>query len=162
MRIQRALCERLGGTLVYYYLALGMGHTARLHFCFAASPLQPETLLLLRAEIASLARSWDSLLREGLTARYGHEHGHRLAARWVPAFTPRYKNTTSVEIALGDIEQIERLLQEGRFSVLIGGAGTEVQQNCSELRLYEIGEAPLLSELVPVLQNFGISVISED
>jgi len=162
MRIQHALCERLGGTLVYYYLALGMGHTARLHFCFAAPPLQPETLPLLRAEIASLARSWDSLLREGLTARYGHEHGHRLAARWVPVFTPRYKNTTSVEMALGDIEQIERLLQEGRFSVLVGGPGTEAEQNCSELRLYEIGEAPLLSELIPVLQNFGISVISED
>ena len=162
MRIQHALCERLRGTLVYYYLALGMGYTARLHFCFAAPPPRPETLPLLRAEVASLARSWDSLLREGLTARYGHDRGHALATRWVPAFTPRYKNTTSVEMALGDIEQIEHLLQEGRFSVLIGGAGAEAGQNFSELRLYEIGEAPLLSELIPMLQNFGISVISED
>ncbi|MBV8772599.1 MAG: NAD-glutamate dehydrogenase, partial [Deltaproteobacteria bacterium] len=162
MRIQDALCERLGGTLVYYYLALGLGHTARLHFCFAAPPPHPETLPLMRAEIANLARSWDSLLREGLTARYGHEQGHRLAERWIPAFTPRYKNTTSVEMALGDVEQIERLLHEGRFSVLIGGSGAETAQEFSELRLYEIGEAPLLSELIPILQNFGISVISED
>lgn len=162
LRIQEALCERLGGTLVYYYLALGLGHTARLHFCFAAPPPHPETLPLMRAEIANLARSWDSLLREGLTARHGHEHGHRLSARWIPAFTPRYKNTTSVEMALGDVEQIERLLHEGRFSVLIGGAGGDTAQEFSELRLYEIGEAPLLSELIPILQNFGISVISED
>jgi glutamate dehydrogenase len=162
MRIQDALCERLGGTLIYYYLALGIGYTARLHFCFAAPPPRPEMLALLRAEIANLARSWESLLREGLGARYGHEHGHRLAARWIPAFTPRFKSTTSVEMALGDIEQIERLLQEGRFSVLIGGAGAEAGQNFSELRLYELGEAPLLSELIPILHNFGISVISED
>ncbi len=162
MRIQRALGERLGGTLVYYYLALGVGYTARLHFCFVAPALRPETVPLLRAEIASLARSWDDLLREGLTARYGHAHGDELAARWVPAFTPRYKNTTSVEMALGDIEQIERLLQEGRFSVLIGGAGAEAEQNFSELRLYEVGQAPLLSELIPLLQNFGISVMSEE
>jgi glutamate dehydrogenase len=161
VRIQDALCDRLAGTLVYYYLALGLGHTARLHFCFSAPPPRPETLPLLRAEIASLTRSWDSLLREVLSARYGHEHGHELAARWSPAFTSKYKNTISVEMALGDIEQIERLLREGRFSVLIGGAGAEAGQD-SELRLYEIGEAPLLSELIPVLQNFGISVISEE
>ena len=158
-RIQDVLCERLAGTLVYYYLALGMGYTARLHFCFAAPPVRPEALPLLRAEIASLARSWDSLLREGLIARYGHEHGYALAARWVPAFTPRYKNTTSVEMALGDIEQIEHLLGAGRFSVLMGA---QAGQNFSELRLYEIGEAPLLSELIPTLQNFAIAVISED
>jgi glutamate dehydrogenase len=162
IRIQDALCERLGGTLVYYYLALGLGYTARLHFCFAAPPPHPETIPLMRAEIANLARSWDSLLREGLHARYGHEEGHRLATRWIPAFSPRYKNTTSVEMALGDIEQIERLLHQGRFSVLIGAAGADTTQEFSELRLYEIGEAPLLSELIPILQNFAISVISED
>ena len=162
MRIQDALCERLGGALVYYYLALGLGHTARLHFCFAAPPPRPEALPLLRAEIASLARSWDSMLREGLTARYGQEHGHELATRWTPAFSSKYKNTISVETALGDVEQIERLLREGRFSVLSGGAGAEAGQDFSELRLYEIGEAPLLSELIPILQNFGISVISEE
>ncbi|MBV8360080.1 MAG: NAD-glutamate dehydrogenase, partial [Deltaproteobacteria bacterium] len=160
MHIQHVLGERLKGTLVYYYLALGMGHTARLHFCFAAPPPRPEILPLLQAEIASLARSWDSLLREGLAAHYGYEYGHELAARWVPVFSPKYRSTTSVEVALSDIEQIEHLLQKGRFSVLIGGAGAE--QNFSELRLYEIGEAPLLSELIPMLQNFGISVISED
>lgn len=36
VRIQQALAARLGGKLVYYYLALGESYTARLHFCFAA------------------------------------------------------------------------------------------------------------------------------
>ncbi len=160
-RIQEALCERLGGSLIYYYLALGLGYTARLHFCFAAPAPPPEIVPLIQAEIARLARSWDSLLREGLINRYGHEQGQTLAARWLPALTARYKDATSVETALGDIEQIESLLKEGRFGVLVG-SGTQAQREFSELRLYEIGEAPLLSELIPVLQNFGISVISED
>jgi glutamate dehydrogenase len=162
MRIQSALGERLGGTLVYYYLALGMGYTARLHFCFTAPPPRPEILPVLRAEIASLARSWDSLVREALSFRHGHEHGDALASRWLSAFAPKYKSTTAVEMALSDIEQIERLLQNGRFNVLIGGTGAEAGRNFSELRLYEIGEAPLLTELLPMLQNFGVSVISEE
>jgi len=32
----------------------------------------------------------------------------------------------------------------------------------SVLRMYELGAAPILSELIPVLQNFGISVLSEE
>jgi glutamate dehydrogenase len=161
VRIQEALCERLGGSLVYYHLALGLGHTARLHFCLAAPAPPPEKVALIQAEIAKLARSWDSLLREGLIAHYGYEHGHALAERWIPAFTARYKNATTVETALADIDQVERLLKEGRFGVLVGSEA-QAQQAFSDLRLYEIGEAPLLSELIPVLQNFGISVISED
>jgi len=162
MRIQRALAEQLRGTLIYYYLALGASYTARLHFCFAAAPPRPDVLPLLRAEVASLARSWDDLLRAGLVGRYGHGLGHALAARWLPAFTPKYKSNTPAEMAAGDIEQIERLLREGRFSVLIGGAGAEAARDFSELRLYEIGDAPILTELIPILQNFGISVLSEE
>ena len=45
----------------------------------------------------------------------------------------------------------------------IAQAGTgDAAATPSLLKLYEVGEAPILSELVPVLQNFGISVISED
>ena len=163
LRIQHALCERLGGKLIYYFLALGASYTARLHFCFAAAPPPAATIPLMRLEVARLARSWDDLLRDGLAARYGHGRGHALAVRWAPAFSARYKSNTTVEMALGEIDQIERLLSErGRFSVLIGGAGTEPGSDFSELRLYEIGDAPMLSELIPILQNFGIAVISEE
>jgi glutamate dehydrogenase len=161
-RIQNALAQRLGGKLVYYFLALGASYTARLHFCFAALPPRLSAIPLMRAEVARLARSWDDLLREGLAERYGHGHAHELATRWLLAFSAGYKGVASVETALGDIEQIERLRHNGRFSVLIGGAGAAAGSDFTELRLYEIGEAPILSDLIPVLQNFGIVVISEE
>jgi glutamate dehydrogenase len=74
----------------------------------------------MEAEVARLARTWDDLLRDALMNRFGHARGHALALRWLAAFTPHYKSTTAVELAVRDIEQIERLLDNGRFSVLIG------------------------------------------
>jgi len=161
--IQEALAARLGGKVVYYYLALGEGYTARLHFCFSAPAPTDATIRELEAEVAQLARSWDNLLREELIKHFGATRARRLAARWIPAFSAHYKAATTVGLALGDIEQVERLLADGRFSVLIGSAAASGDRpDTSELRLYALGEAPILSELIPVLQNFGISVLSED
>jgi glutamate dehydrogenase len=162
IRIQEALAARLGGRIVYYYLALGEGYTARLHFCFAApAPASAEVAQELEAEIAGLARSWDDMLREELTARLGAAAAHRLAAIWVPALSTHYKAATSIGLAVGDIEQIERLAAHADFRVLIGSAAAN-RPDASELRLYGLGEAPILSDLIPLLQNFGISVLSED
>ncbi|HJU29770.1 MAG TPA: NAD-glutamate dehydrogenase domain-containing protein, partial [Candidatus Binataceae bacterium] len=116
----------------------------------------------MRAEIARLARSWDELLRDALIAHHGQARGYQLAARWAGAFAAHYKTATPVELAASDIDQIEKLSADKPFSVLIGSAASGAGEDASELRLYELSEAPILSELIPVLQNFGISVISED
>jgi glutamate dehydrogenase len=50
----------------------------------------------------------------------------------------------------------------GGMGVLMGSYAATHLPDTTELRLYELGAAPILSELVPVLDNFGISVISED
>ena len=160
-RIQRALEQRLGGKLIYYFLALGESYTARLHFSFAAPPPAAATAHELGAEVARLARGWDDLMHERLIAQFGTARAHELFARWAPAFTPKYRASTAPELALSDIDQVERLEGRGQFSMLIGPAGG-ADRDVTELRLYEFGEAPILSDLVPVLQNFGISVISEE
>jgi glutamate dehydrogenase len=162
MRIQEELAARLGGRPVYYYLALSDSYTARLHFCFSAPPPSPDAVREMEAEVARLARTWDDLLRDALLTRFGHARGHALATRWTAAFSTHYKTTTGVELAIRDIEQIERLLDNGRFSVLIGSTTAIEHPDSSDLRLYELGEAPVLSELIPVLHNFGISVVSEE
>ena len=163
MHIQDALARHLGGKLIYYYLALGESYTARLHFCFAAARPDAAAVAAMESEVVRLARTWEDFLRDHLVERHGQARGHELAERWRDAFSPAYRSGTKVEIALRDIERLEGLLTTGgAFSVDIhtpvaGAAGNE-----SELRMYESREAPILSELVPTLQNFGISVVSEE
>ncbi|MGD0290126.1 MAG: NAD-glutamate dehydrogenase domain-containing protein [Candidatus Binataceae bacterium] len=163
MSIQEALAHHLGGKLVYYYLALGEGYTARLHFCFSAPRPSPAAVAAMESEVVRLARTWDDFLRDHLLGRHGLARGHELAARWCDAFSAAYRSGTPVEIALHDIERLEALLgAAGTFSVDIHTPAPRATRDESELRMYELREAPVLSELVPTLQNFGISVVSEE
>ena len=163
MRIQHALESRLSAKLLYYYLALGEGYTARLHFAFSAQAPSAALVRKIEAEIAGLARSWDDHLRELVGRKFGAARAHDLLARWGLAFTPDYKAAFEVERAISDIEHIERLLSDGGFQVELNRRPPNgVAEGASELRMYALGDAPILSELMPLLQNFGLRVLSED
>jgi glutamate dehydrogenase len=161
LEIERILERRLAGKLIYYHLALGEERTARLHLCFAA-PAPPSTLYAeLEPEIARLARTWEDQLREYLGHRLGPARAHEILARWGLAYTAEYKAVTRVERAFADIEKIEALLAGAAFAAELNPATADGKE-ASELRMLELGEAPVLSELMPMLQNFGIRVLSED
>jgi glutamate dehydrogenase len=163
VRIQNALQNRLKGKLLYYYLALGESYTARLHFCYYAQPPSTAQVHKLEAEIAALARTWDDRLRELFGQRFGATTAHEMLARWGLAFAPDYKAAFDVDRAVADAAHIERLLVGGGLEVELNGHLPEGgAADASELRVYAVGDAPILSELMPLLQNFGIRVLSED
>ena len=81
------------------------------------------------------------------------------------AFSLHYKASTVVARAAGDIERIESLLEGGQsFSVELApqGGGDGAAAPVSELRMFEVGESLRLSDIMPMLSNFGITVISEE
>ena len=157
--IQEALGRALGGPLVYYHLALGEGYAAQLHFCFSAPPPGRGVAAKLGNEVVRLARTWEDRLREQLTARCGEIRGRELASRWEHAFGPDYIATADAALAAGDIERFEAMLAGGAPEIeLVTRAGAD---DSSQLRICELNKAPALSELMPMLQNFGIKVFSE-
>ncbi len=164
-QIQAALGRILDGELVYYYLAMGEGYRARMHFCYDAAPPSAPQLRAMETEVSQLARTWEDRLREELAERFGERRGPALALRWLGAFSPHYKASTTVARAAGDLERIEGLLEGGqRFSVELArqDGGDRAPAATSELRMFEVGESLRLSDLMPMLSNFGIIVISEE
>jgi glutamate dehydrogenase len=163
LRIQNAIQTRLKGKLLYYYLALGEGYTARLHFCFYAQPPALALVRKIEAEIAAAARTWDDRLREVFGQKFGPPRAHEMLARWALAFAPEYKAAFDVERAAADAEHIERLLAGSGFDVELNKPSPNGNlAGAGELRMAALGDAPILSELMPMLQNFGIRVLSED
>ncbi len=163
IRIQSALQNLLKGKLLYYYLALGEGYTARLHFCFYAQPPSTAQVHKIETEIAALARTWDDRLRELFGQKFGAADAHEMLSRWGLAFAPDYKAAFDVDRAVTDAAHIERLLGNGGLEVELNGhVPNGAPAEASELRVYAVGDAPILSELMPMLQNFGIRVLSED
>jgi len=161
-RIQDVLAEGLKGTLIYYYLAIGTAYTARLHFCFNAEPPKPQKVRELETQIARIARRWEDRLAGQLAEKLGARRGRELAARWANAFAAEYKAATLVRRAVADLERIEELLKAGRSFIVESPEGDPGAQDSAELRMLGLGDPPGLSDLMPILQNFGIVVLSEE
>ncbi|HYL58043.1 MAG TPA: hypothetical protein VEU51_04175, partial [Candidatus Acidoferrales bacterium] len=162
-RIQAALGAGLRGTLVYYYLALGESYTARLHFCFAAEPPKPAVIRELETTIAALARRWEDRLHDRLVEKFGGKRGRALAARWAGAFSAEYQAAIDVARAVDDIEDVEALAaSERRFVVETESHRAHEKNGASEIRMIGMGEAPMLSDLMPTLHHFGVNVLAED
>ncbi len=71
----------------------------------------------LEREVARLARTWDDRLRDELVARLGDSEGRRLAALYAARLPDYYKTATSPELALHDIELLERVAAGEPFAV---------------------------------------------
>jgi len=161
LRIQEMLAKRLDGPLVYYYLAIGDSYTARLHFAFAAKPPRPALLRELDNEISRMARRWEDRLRDQLIKNYGAPRGREVAMRWGTAFDAEYKAAIGTTRAAADIEQIEKLASEGKWFSVEANAPSSTTEGLSELRIIGLGEPPMLSDLMPTLQDFSIEVVAE-
>src|SRR6266478_3658290 len=155
-RIQDTLAAGLKGTLLYYYLALGEGYSARLFFSFVAEPPKASTVRDLEAAIVQLARRWEDRLRELLIDKFGPKRGRALAEKWSGAFSAEYQAAIDVNRAVADIEDVEALIASGRNFIVETGRNDYVTGTAvSTIRMIGLGDAPMLSDLMPTLQNFG-------
>src|SRR5215218_5905770 len=164
-RMQEILLTRLGGTSIEYTARSTESVLARLHFVVrvpvgkrgAAKPVTVDAEAL-QAELAAAARSWTDDLADALAARHGPE-AEKLLARVADAFPPSYQNDFSAERAVDDLARLEGLT-EGQLALRLwtpsGSAAGE-----RRLTVYRVGERLLLSEVLPVLQNMGVSVVDE-
>ena len=161
LHIQELLARRLDGALVYYYLALGDSYTAQLHFAFAAKPPKPALIRELENEVSKMARRWEDRLRDQLVKSYGAARGRTVFARWASAFDAEYKAAVEVDRARTDVEQIEKLTDGGKTFCVEINAEPHGTEGLAELRIVGLGDPPMLSDLMPTLQNFAIEVVAE-
>ncbi|MHB8380967.1 MAG: NAD-glutamate dehydrogenase domain-containing protein, partial [Candidatus Binataceae bacterium] len=160
--IQDALAAGLRGTLIYCFLAMGEGYLARLHFSFAAEPPKAQKIKALETEVARLAHRWQERLAERLVEKWGAARGRALGMRWAGAFTDEYRAAVPARRAIADIEKVEELLKAGATFHVELGPRASAGEDADELRMLGVGEPPMLSELMPMLQNFGIKVLAEE
>jgi glutamate dehydrogenase len=165
LAMQQLLLERLGGTSIEYTARSTESVLARLHFVVRVpvgrrgtpKPMAVDVEAL-QAELASAARSWVDELSDALHARYGTA-AERLLARVADAFPAGYQQDFSAEQAVDDLARLDGL-GEGQLSMRLwtprGAAPGE-----RRLSIYRVGQRLLLSEVLPVLQNMGVSVVDE-
>ena len=160
--LQDLFLERFHGSSIDYHLTLGESDPAQIHFTIrVAGDISEVSFSELEQEVIGLARTWDDRLRERLVTQYGEERGFALAEKWSRRFPAHYKSATDIYLALLDVEQFERL-EAGSEPFVIGLQNErDKDQNLTRIGLYKTGGKVLLSDVVPVLEALGLTVIEE-
>jgi glutamate dehydrogenase len=112
--------------------------------------------------IEQFSRSWNEELRSAMVETFGEEQGISLYQSYTDAFPPSYIEEYSARVGVADIQRMEKLHQtdESNLSLSFFRA-VEPNGSMLKLKIFNKGEALLLSDLIPVLENFGLKVVDE-
>ncbi len=159
-RVQDLIVEAYDGQILNYHLALGDGEQARLHFHVAAEPdaIAAVDLVDLQARVSEAIRSWREKARAALEEVVEPERAIELIQRYGSAFSPRYVATTEVKTTVRDIEVLEQVRLGGMGRVTLMEVDPPVE-NRYWLTAFNRGETRDLSDVMPVLENFGFQVV---
>ncbi len=161
-RIGEYLTRVFNGRLSAVYPFYPEGPLVRVHYIVGRD--EGETPQVSQAEleraVADIITTWPDALTEQLGARQG-DAGRAAAQRYAQAFSAGYRDVFSATEAMDDIAIVDRLTDERpRASVLYRAGADEPAQ--VRLKVFSRGRQMPLSERVPMIEDMGFRVISED
>ncbi|HVC31840.1 MAG TPA: NAD-glutamate dehydrogenase, partial [Steroidobacteraceae bacterium] len=162
-RIEQIVLEGFSGRSVESQVQISAASHARVHVVVRTEPPGPRKVDIAAIErrIAEAALTWTDRLREVLVARQGEAAGIALAARYRSVFPLAYEEDVAPADALADIADLERLrgAPEGRRLSLHRPQHQKPAR--MHLKIVRLGEPVPISDLLPILENFGLRVIAE-
>ncbi|MFT5542910.1 MAG: glutamate dehydrogenase [Glaciecola sp.] len=112
--------------------------------------------------LIELTKSWQDKLAAKITSAYGEAKGKAIQKKYVNAFSRSYAEQSLPSAALVDIERVELLSDENKLDILFYRPQEEsVESDKVKLKLYHRHVPIYLSDVLPMLENFGLRVIDE-
>ncbi len=140
---------------------------ARVHYVVRTDPHQGREnrtldVAVVERELAEAGRSWEDRLSEVLTEAQGEAAGLALLKRYGRAFPTAYKERFAAAVALYDIERIEEV-RAGKTPLALT-LYKPIEAEATELRfkIYRRGAPAALSDVLPMLEQLDLKVISEE
>ncbi|MEE9278687.1 MAG: NAD-glutamate dehydrogenase domain-containing protein [Myxococcota bacterium] len=127
-------------------------------FCSGPGDIELDVLAELESDIRERAEPWADRLQKVLLASFPSDRAERLHEEYASAFPEEYRLVTPPAEAGRDIEQIEQLRWGDSPVELRLGAHERGDERSARLKVYQI-ERPYLTDVLPVLDRFGIRVI---
>ncbi|RZA31904.1 MAG: NAD-glutamate dehydrogenase, partial [Lysobacteraceae bacterium] len=164
LRIEALLKEALHGEFVDTTVQVGESPLAQLHLVVrpaTGTQVDVDTAEL-ESRLAHLLRNWQDDLRETLIARHGETSGLQLSGGYARALPAGYIETVSPEIAANDVEHLAALAgpDDLRLSLHTARRGRDGEGRL-RLNLYRQRQDIPLSDVLPLMENMGLRVISE-
>ncbi|WP_251976785.1 NAD-glutamate dehydrogenase [Salinicola avicenniae] len=162
LRIQRLLCDELDATFADFNPYLSESVLARIQITLRFNGDKPAEYdaRAIERKVINLARNWREDLHAALIEGLGEELGNQQAQVFRDAFPGGYRDDFSARTAANDIRHLCALDAGAPIGVSLYHLAESAAGNVN-LKLYH-HESPIpLSDMLPVLENLGLRVISE-
>ncbi|HEY1900383.1 MAG TPA: NAD-glutamate dehydrogenase [Steroidobacteraceae bacterium] len=162
-RIETVLLNAFGGQAVETQVHVSESTLARLHVVVRLGAQHRARVDLAKIEraLARAASTWQAGLRDALTASMDEAAALVLWTQFAGVFPAAYTEQVSPTAALADITELVALGSEpGAMRLRLHRAPGEADTQL-HLTLFRRGAAVSISDVVPVMENFGLRVIAE-
>lgn len=161
--LQAFFLDEFKGTSVDYHLALGDTDPAQIHFTVWVSEVRDYDFERIESAVVAMTRSWEERLIAALSVDLDPVDARELAQRWSARFPEYYTASTAIDIAATDLRRLDALADSG--APMSVGLQNEVDGSDGDLltrvTLYRAGGKRPLSDLIPALEDLGLTVIEE-
>jgi glutamate dehydrogenase len=162
-RIEQIVLEGFEGKKVESYVQISGSNHARVHVVVRTDPEQRRKVdfAAIESKIAEAALTWTDRLREVLAERKGEAAGLLLATRYRRSFPMAYEEDVAPADALQDLADLEALREHPQAMRLKLHRPALAKAERVHLKIVKLGDPVPISDLLPMLENFGLRVISE-
>jgi glutamate dehydrogenase len=163
-RIERIALEGFAGTSVESNAQISGSSHARVHVVVRTDPNRQHKpdFAAIERRIAAAALTWFDRLREVLIGQRGEAAGLALLARYRQAFPMAYQDDVAPEAVLDDLADLESLRNEPlALRLKLWRPAAQPKTARLHLKIVKLAEPVPISDILPMLENFGLRVISE-
>ncbi len=169
-RFTSALCDRMrdillqgfNGSEVEFSTRFSESSLARIHFVVRVAPSEQShyEIKAIENKLIETGRTWQDDLRDALVEHCGEERSNELLKRYRHAFPASYRESFPARIAVVDIDYFETLASHHPLAMSLYRP-LEEAEDIIRFKLFKKGDTIPLSEVVPILENMGLKIISE-
>ena len=161
-QIQSILEEAFHGTVTAFYSQMTESPLARVHVIVRTIPGNiPEVdRKAIEDRIAAVTHGWAEALQEALMQTHDNQKSLQLLRQYGNAFPPAYLQSFLPSNAVFDIERLEEVLASGSVALEIFRRNEDAE-GILHLKLFSARTEAPLSDILPMLENFGFRVLGE-
>lgn len=162
IRIQELLCKRFAAIESEFSTFFSESALIRTHFVLHVDSKQQRPLNIpkLEQEITKLTRSWEDELRWVLSEGQDEDSDKKLLSLYGRVFPPGYQDFFTPREAFFDIGFLSGLTPQAPLAVNLYEARIEGTRYI-KFKLFHLGNALPLSDVIPILENLGAKTIAE-
>jgi len=162
-KVGDALMASYGGQSYEFNVYFSESVLTRIHYLISVDPLNALSpdLKQVESQVEELTRSWPDELSHLLQDRHGDGEGLALADEWAESFPTAFCEDFSPAEGLNHLALITKADAEAHLEIALHQP-TGYAAHQAQLRLYSPNCAVVLSDVLPVIENLGLHVLTEN